>query len=138
MTVSRRQARRDAMVVLYQQEITGSPTGDLFISLEAENEYEADEFTRDTVTAVLNKAEELDEIIDSCSDNWSAKRMAPLERSILRIAVNEIIADESIPAEVSIDEAVALAKRFCSREAAALINGILGKLAEESPGDESP
>jgi N utilization substance protein B len=125
------------MVVLYQRELTGSSVDELFDSLASESGEDADQFSRDTVATVLEQAAELDKVIDRHSRNWSARRMSPLERNILRIAVNEMIADDSIPMEVSIDEAVILAKRYCSREAAALINGILGKLAEENAGDRS-
>lgn len=123
------------MVVLYQHEITGASTEELLDKTASENDHAADPFTRQTVAAVLAGAGELDATIDLYSSSWPASRMAPLERSILRIAVNEILNDADIPAEVSIDEAVTLAKRYCSREAAGLINGILGKLVEESPGE---
>lgn len=134
MTVSRRQARQDAMVVLYQHELTGSPPDLLFSSFADENGHEADQFTRDIVSSVLANADALDNIIDRCSRNWPAHRMAALERAILRVAVFEITELDEIPVAASIDEAVILAKRFCSREAAVLINGILGKLADEGSG----
>lgn len=137
MNISRRQARRDAMVILYQYELTGSPLDELYAGFAAENDREADAFTRETVAAVIDGAESLDAIIDRYSRNWAAQRMAPLERSILRIAVHEITETADIPVEASIDEAVTLSKRYCSREAASLINGILGKLVEDTPGDET-
>jgi N utilization substance protein B len=137
MTVSRRQARLDAMVILYQRELTGSSSEDLLTSLADEQEHDVDPFTRDTVATVVERSDELDRIIDRHSRDWTAKRMSSLERNILRIAVNEIVNDEDIPFEVSIDEAVGLSKRYCSREAAALINGILGQLAGEAVEDDS-
>lgn len=137
MTVSRRQARHDAMVILYQHEITGTAVDALFRSHAADSGYELDAYTLEVVAAVLADTESLDAAIDRYSINWPAHRIAPLERSILRIAIHEITTDEQIAAETSIDEAVTLAKRFCSREAGALINGILGQLAQERSGDGS-
>lgn len=131
---SRRQARQDAMVVLYQHDITDNPVELLLGSLQEESGHELDGFTRDTVDSVLKDAERLDAVIDRCSSTWKSWRIAPLERSILRIAVREMLDEQSIPLETSIDEAVILAKRFCSREAASLVNGILGKLADELKG----
>jgi N utilization substance protein B len=129
---SRRQARRDAMVVLYQHDITGAGLDDLYQGLEKETGHPPDAFTREEVDAVMGGRDSLDAVIDATSEGWPAHRMAALERNILRLAVYEITRRDDIPLEVSIDEAVALAKRFCSREAGTLVNGILGKIAEEA------
>lgn len=135
MVVSRRQARRDAMVVLYQRDITGGDYRELFANLEQDRGYAPDPFTRELVEGVDARREEIDQRIDRCSINWPAHRIAALERNILRIGVFEIGFRDDIPAETSIDEAVGLAKRYCSREAGVLINGILGKMVEE--GEEA-
>jgi N utilization substance protein B len=74
--------------------------------------------------------EQLDAVIDAAANEWSAERMAVLERSILRLAVWELQAGE-VPAGVAIDEAVTLAKRYASPEAGSLVNGILGRVARE-------
>ena len=74
--------------------------------------------------------EQLDAVIDAAANEWSAERMAVLERSILRLAVWELKAGE-VPAGVAIDEAVTLTKRYASPEAGALVNGILGRVARE-------
>jgi len=118
------------MVVLYQHDLTGSPIDELYNNLQRESGHEADDFTREEVDGVLSSAQELDREIDSYSRSWPAHRMAALERSILRIGMYEIRQRPEIPIEATIDEAVTLAKRFCSREAAALVNGVLGKAAE--------
>ena len=131
-TISRRQARRDAMVVLYQRDITGAGIDELYRSLEAETGHAPDDFTRQEVEAVIASQGGLDAAIDAGSQGWPAHRLAALERNILRLAVYEITRRDDIPFEVSIDEAVALAKRYCSREAGTLVNGILGKIAEEA------
>lgn len=134
MTVSRRQARRDAMVVLYQHDITGGEYAELFANLEKDRGHEPAPFTRELVEGVDSHREEIDGSIDRYSINWPAHRIAALERNILRIGVYEIGFRDDIPAETSIDEAVGLAKRYCSREAGVLINGILGKMVEEGDG----
>jgi N utilization substance protein B len=130
--VTRRQARRDAMVVLYQQDLTGGGIEELLENLKAETGHEADSFTREDVEGVLAVRDELDRTIDAASEGWPAHRLAALERNILRLAAYEILNRPDIPVEVSIDEAVALSKRFCSREAGSLVNGILAKIVQEA------
>ena len=125
------------MVILYQHDLTGNAIDDLCRSYARESGYEIDCFTREEINAVLSETDKLDSVIDRCSSSWTSHRMAPLERSILRIAVREILDIAEIPVAVSIDEAITLAKRFCSREAAILINGILGKLADEIQGESA-
>jgi N utilization substance protein B len=137
-STTRRQARRDAMVLLYQHDLTGGALEDLYDNLEREEARELDSFTRDEVEAVLASRNEIDAVINANADNWSAKRMAALERNILRLAIYEIQSRDDIPAEVSIDEAVELAKRFCSREAGSLVNGVLGRIAEERSESAEP
>lgn len=123
------------MVILYQHDLTGMAVNDLMGGFAAENGHELDPFTREIVAAILADTGALDREIDRYSSDWPAHRMASLERNILRIAIYEILELDEIPFEASIDEAVTLAKRFCSREAAALINGILGTLAQERTGE---
>lgn len=124
------------MVVLYQHDLTGSGPEQLYEGLEQDKGYPVAAFTCEVVDGVLAAAAELDADIDRASRDWPAHRMAPLERNILRIAVFEIRNRDDIPMEVSIDEAVSLARRYSSREAGSLINGILSHIAEEVSGDE--
>jgi N utilization substance protein B len=79
---------------------------------------------------VQSRAGELDERLNSALEGWTADRLGALERNILRIAVHEIESGE-VPDEVAINEAVELAKRYTTDEAARLVNGALGKIARE-------
>lgn len=127
---SRKQARRDALFVLYQLEVTPLPVQTLLDNVQLREGYEADEFTRRLVAGVLADKEELDAVLESHSRDWSLSRMAPLERSVLRLALFELRGGVT-PPEVAIDEAVRLAKRYATDEAGALVNGILGSIARE-------
>ena len=127
---SRKQARRDALFVLYQLEVTPLPVQTLLDTVQLREGYEADEFTRRLVAGVLADKEELDTVLESHSRDWSLSRMAPLERSVLRLALFELRGGVT-PPEVAIDEAVRLAKRYATDEAGALVNGILGSIARE-------
>lgn len=118
------------MVILYQHDLTGADIDSLYQNIKRDQGYYPVDFTRSEVEGVLAAHAELDAVIDAHSQGWPAHRMAALERNIIRMALYEMYHRPDIPLEVSIDEAVSLAKRFCSREAGALVNGVLGKVAE--------
>ena len=122
-TISRREARRAAVFMLFQWDVTGRPLGSLY-------EGDVDEYTRHLSRAVTEHADELDSRITAASDDWTADRLGAVERNVLRVALEEL--DEGVvPVEVVLDEAVTLAKRYASEDAARLVNGILGRLVRE-------
>ena len=120
---SRRAGRRTALFLLYQWDVTGQPLASLY-------EGEVDAFARETAEAVAAEAPGLDERITAASEAWTADRLGAIERNILRIALYELDGDE-VPDEVAIDEAVTLAKRYATDDAARLVNGILGRIVRE-------
>ena len=79
--------------------------------------------------AVMHHFDAIDEAIRNTNLNWRLDRMAQVDRNILRIATYEIVFSNDVPAEVAINEAVDLAKRFGSAESPAFVNGTLDKLA---------
>jgi len=119
----RRAARRTALFVLYQWDLTGQPLASLY-------EGEVDDFARGLAEAVAERAEDLDRRITEASEGWPADRLGALERNILRIGVQELDRG-TVPVEVAINEAVSLAKRYASDDAARLVNGILARIARE-------
>ena len=120
---SRRQARRQAFVLLYQSDLTGRPLASLY-------EGEIDEYACDIATGVLARADELDARITAAAEGWTADRLGAVERNVLRLAIHELESG-AVPTEVAIDEAVTLAKRYASDDAGRLVNGILGRIARE-------
>jgi transcription antitermination protein NusB len=121
--VRRTDQRRDAAVALYQREVTGRPLDELLA--------DAKPFTRELATGADGHLAELDAEIARLAKGWSLERIAPLELSIMRVALFELREREDIPAEVAIDEAVSLAKRYCGADAPGFVNGILGAAARE-------
>ena len=122
--MSRKAARRDALFVLYQWDVTGRPLASL-------HEGELEPYGQELVDSVAAAAADLDARINEASSDWTADRLGALERNILRIALWELEREE-VPVEVAIDEAVTLAKRYASEDAGALVNGILGRVAREA------
>ncbi len=124
MTLSRRQARRQALFLLYQWDLSGQAIGSQFAG-------EIDQWARATAEAVAGRADELDTRITAASEGWSADRLGAVERSALRVAVHEL-ETRAVPAEVAISEAVAFTKRYASDDGARLVNGILGRIQREA------
>jgi transcription antitermination protein NusB len=115
--------RRDAVFALYQHKVTGRSLDELLA--------DAKPFTRDLAVGVEAMTAELDEEIGRLSRGWTLERIAPLELSIMRVALYEMRHLEDVPVEVAIDEAVNLAQEFCGADAPDFVNGILGAAARE-------
>ncbi|MFI4989373.1 MAG: transcription antitermination protein NusB [Solirubrobacterales bacterium] len=126
----RSEQRRAAVVALYQHDLTGRPLAETFASKDSM-------FVRALAHAAADRAPELDEVIDRHAHGWSVERIQPLERSIMRVALIEMLhpgavpGEQPIPAEGAIEEAVESAKTFCGAEAPAFVNGVLGAVLRD-------
>jgi transcription antitermination protein NusB len=122
--------RRAAVFALYQHDLTGR-------SLAETLPRDASELTRSLAHAAADRSSELDELIARHAHGWTVERIAPLERSILRVALIEMLhgdaveAERPIPPEGAIDEAVESAKEFCGAQAPGFVNGILAAVLRE-------
>lgn len=121
--LSRRQARRQALMLLYQWDLSGQPIGSQYGGA-------IDQWALTMADEVAARAAELDERITAASEGWTADRLGAVERSALRVGIHEL-QQSDVPAEVAINEAVAFAKRYSSEDAARLVNGILGRIQRE-------
>jgi transcription antitermination protein NusB len=122
--VRRTDQRRAAVFALYQHEVTGRPAEDLL-------ERGTSAFTRELVEGVEAERSELDELIERHSIGWSLDRIAPLERSILRVALHELLHRPDVPEEVAMDEAIEAAKELCGAAAPSFVNGVLAAAAHD-------
>ena len=125
--MSRSDQRRAAVVALYQHDVTGRPVEELIPR-------DASAFTKELIEGTERERAELDALIERHAVGWTLDRIAPLERSILRVALHEMQSRADIPDEVAIDEAVEAAKELCSAEAPKFVNGILGAAQRERVG----
>jgi N utilization substance protein B len=122
--------RRAAVIAVYQHDLTGRPLAE---TLPRDSSI----FVRALAHAAIDRSDELDEIIDRHAHGWSVERIQPLERSILRVALIEMLhpdaapADEPIPPEGAIEEAVESAKTFCGSDAPGFVNGVLAAVLRE-------
>jgi N utilization substance protein B len=118
------------VVAVYQHDLTGRP-------LEQTLDANASPFVRALAHAAVDRAQELDGVIDRHAHGWTVARIQPLERSIMRVALVEMLhpdaapALQAIPPEGAVEEAVESAKRFCGSDAPAFVNGVLGAALRE-------
>lgn len=125
----RRQARRVAMILLYQHDVTEQPLEALYAAYERDAGAPVPPYARDLVESISADPSGLDVLIGAHAHGWTVDRISPLERSALRIATFEIAERSEVPPAVAIAEAVRLVKRYASPEAATFVNGILGAIA---------
>lgn len=126
----RRKAREVALQVLYQMDILKIDAKEA-IELFWDN-FEAPENIKDfsvhLIEGTWNRIEEIDDVIRSCSENWSLERMAKVDKSILRMSVFELLHCDDIPPKVTLNEAIDLGKEYGSENSGSFINGILDAL----------
>ena len=122
--MSRRTARKQAFLTLYQSDVTGKSLGE---SVARWREYrgDLDPYAVRLVRGVDVEKEALDALLSEVSEGWPVHRMSAVDRSILRLALFEMIHSEDVPPEVAVGEAVELAKGFSGDEAPAFIGGVL-------------
>jgi N utilization substance protein B len=112
--------------VLYQQDLLSLDTEG---ALARTDDPKPDVYAAGLVRGVGDHRAEIDDVLGKHVEGWSLQRLGILERAILRLAAYELIWEPEVPSAVVIDEAVESAKRFCSDEAGALVNGVLGSVA---------
>jgi N utilization substance protein B len=125
---TRRDARRIAIDILYQADVTGDDP-----SLTLESWLEAGRvvppFSRALVEGVAEHGPAIDLLLEGHAEGWTVARMAALDRTILRVAVEELRYRDDVPDAVAISEAVESASELSTDESKGFVNGILGRIA---------
>jgi N utilization substance protein B len=131
MTGQRRKARTIAFQVLCEISVTGhDPDKTLEQLLGESNLSEINaSFTRELVNGAINNKQKIDEYIKRFAPAWPIEQLPVVDKSILRLAIYEILLDNRVPTRVAINEAVELAKIFGSENSAKFINGVLGAVS---------
>ncbi len=127
---SRRQARRAAVEILYQADVTRADGRAVLAEWEATGRT-SQPFTRDLVDGVCGHLDELDRTLGAHAEGWRVERMAALDRTILRVATYELLHQSGVPIAVAIDEAVRTAKELSTEDSGRFVNGVLGRIAED-------
>jgi N utilization substance protein B len=122
--LSRRKARKQAFLVLYQSDINGRPVETTFERWRS-HRGELEDYAAYLARGVERERGELDAVLSEVSVGWPVHRMSTVDRTILRLALYEMLFVEDVPPEVAVNEAVELAKGFSGEEAPAFVGGVL-------------
>jgi len=130
--LSRRQGREAALKTLFQVGLGGAQPDFALEQLILEDGLTEDaaRFARRLIDGVLAEQPEVDRILAQLSIDWSLKRMANIDRTLLRLAVYELLFCPDIPVSVAINEAVELAKLYSTQQSSRFVNGILSSVAK--------
>ncbi|PLX98944.1 MAG: transcription antitermination factor NusB [Desulfuromonas sp.] len=112
----------------FNDDVLGEPNEDTGRSVPADIKAFADTL----IKGVVNHLAEIDAIIDKCSTNWALDRMARVDLSLLRMATYELVYEPDVPANVVMNEAIEIGKRYGTKETPPFINGILDKISQQA------
>lgn len=127
----RRRARETAFRLAYQADVMGESLGAEVTTPQGEEPLGPDqaELVDDIMRVLRGRAAEVDELVRAAARNWELGRLAATDRSVLRIAVAELIGRPGTPARVILDEAIEIARRYGSEESARFVNGVMDHVA---------
>jgi N utilization substance protein B len=133
MNSSRRQGREAALQTIYLVDICRLDVKDIPSAVWSEEplSLKTREFAEHLANGVVTHREKIDQLVSHYAKNWEMKRMAAIDRSILRLATCEILVDLETPINVIINEAVEIAKKYSTAESSKFVNGILDKIKQE-------
>ena len=130
---TRREARELALQALYQLDVTGEGDAGRGLALfwsHFDAAPEVQSFARELVDGVREQGERIDALIAASAEHWRLPRLSRVDLNLLRLATFELLARADIPASVTIDEAIEIARRFGSEDSPAFVNGVLDHIAQ--------
>lgn len=130
---ARSYGREAALQILYALEVAGGDPEEAMTDFwrELPGDAEGRGYAAEIVRGVGARRDAIDEHIRAASTNWRLERMPRVDRSLLRVAIWELMERPDVPRPVIIDEAVDLAKRYGTKDSGAFVNGVLDKVAED-------
>ena len=132
MIMTRREAREATFALLFESEFRKDESAEeIFYSSVENREIENDDFIKRAFFAVDEKRDEIDAKIGEHANGWKTHRLTNVSRSVLRLAVYEMLFEDSIPYSVTINEAIEIAKKYDEEKARPFINGVLNSVKDE-------
>lgn len=136
--LKRREAREIVIGLLFESEFRADEGyEEIFASSSEEREIPEEPYIKNAYYKIFEHQTEIDERIGRHAHGWKTNRMTKLSRSILRLAVYEMLFEEAIPYSVTINEAVELTKKFDEEKARPFVNGILNSVKNELEAEQS-
>lgn len=129
--MTRRESREQAFALLFEKLFNDAPVAQLAASAMEARDTATTGFALQIAEGAEANLAAIDDMIASHSHNWSANRISRVARSVMRLAVYEMLYDDDIPVSVAINEAVELAKKYGGDDDSSFINGVLGSIARE-------
>lgn len=129
----RRKSREHTLKILYRRDITKEDINEIIKSYWKENNINSSitEFSEQLAKGTADNLEKIDDYIKKVSEHWAIDRMGVIDRNLLRMAVQELLFMEDIPLNVTIDEAIEIAKKFGTDDSANFVNGVLDKIKND-------
>ena len=132
MTIKRSEIRESAFLLIFEKLFRqDEELDDIFMSAMEVNEITVNDDVKKLVEGVCDKQEEIDGIIGKFSNKRTVERIPKINLAILRLAIYEAMYEESVPVNVAISEAVALAGKYALEPDVSFVNGVLGSFAKE-------
>ncbi len=129
--MNRHEAREAALGLVFEKSFQMTEDAKkLYDTAIIEREIEDDEYVRRVTSGVFDNLEKIDALIEDSAKGWKIGRMPGVSLAIMRICVYEMLFEADIPVNVSLNEAIELAKKFDSDEAPAFVNGVLNKISK--------
>jgi transcription antitermination protein NusB len=130
---ARTKARKRALDILFEAELRGAPVADTLADRVAAGDPPVGEYTVSLVEGVLDRREQIDELLTRFAEGWTLARMPAVDRNILRIGAYEVLYAEDVPDHVAVSEAVGLARELSTDDSPPFVNGLLAALARSKP-----
>lgn len=131
-SIKRKEAREMLFTLLFETEFKSGDSVDEVYGISAENrEIPDDAYIKKSFFEINEKTDLLDNVISKYARGWKADRLSKVSRSVIRLAVYEILFCKDIPANVSVSEAVELAKKYGEDKARAFVNGVLSSIVKD-------
>ena len=130
--MSRRKSREQAFALLFEKSFNDAPVMELAEGAQDARECIIEPFALSLAQGAEEKLDQLDARIDAHLHKWSRERISRVSLAVLRLAIYEMLFEDSVPVSVAINEAVELAKRYGGEEDSSFVNGILGSISRES------
>lgn len=136
-SMTRREAREQAFCLAFEQAVGGERVDEILHAATEARDFIPDPFAEEEAFGIEENQGQIDQIISENIRGWSLRRLSKVTLSLLRLAVYEILFDPSIPASVSINEVVELAKTYGGKDDAPYINGVLATVARKCNQEEA-
>jgi transcription antitermination protein NusB len=134
---TRRRAREIVLQLLYEIDLNPDQdrtVADQFLVRRLANNRPLVQFARELLTESTRRKRDIDKALSAKAANWSLRRMAAIDRNILRLGAYELLYTDT-PGRVIINEAIELAKRYGDRQSSIFVNGILDRILHEKSSD---